>query len=166
MTKTPSKLAKKDTLRRVFKDIHDISQFEFELLMDSLSEEEKVTLGLQFVDNEANIKEVQAKIRMSDVYYWPEKDTFVNKGEDGVDELIRLNKVITHEEYIMQEMTKRAHSLKIGDAMRFPLPPIFFKNKGKTPPSVPYLKVAVDSSLEEDTTSLHRLHSKTRPTIK
>lgn len=166
MTKKLSKFSKKDTPRRVFKDIHDISQFEFELLMDSLSEEEKVTLGLQFVDNKANIKEVQEKIKLSDAYYWPEKDTFVNKGEDGVDELIRQKKVITHKEYIMQEMTKRAHSLKIGDAMRFPLPPIIFNNKGKTPPSVPYLKVAVVSSLEEDTTSLHRLHSNTRPTIK
>lgn len=42
------------------------------------------------------------------------------------------------------------------------LEPIIFERKGKTPPSVPYLKVSVTSDIEGDLTPLHQIHSKVR----
>lgn len=99
----------------------------------------------------------QATSDVSKLFYWPATDSFVSPDESGIDELLLKNEVIPFSQYYLSLLEKKIsqdNELSINSS------PIIFESKGKTPPSVPYLRVMIEAELGDED-MLYSLHQKT-----
>lgn len=161
--------------RKVFKNTSDILDFEFDLIIDSMTDEELERFELpaknreRYDINDENLPiEIKNKIQKiqkytSDNYYFDIKSGKYILIEDKNDaqELIDKHEIITYADYIRSEINKK-YPFNNKKKVIGNLDPIIFQNKGKTPPSVPYLQVMIATDVEGDIKALHQIHSKTR----
>ena len=152
-----SKITKRTgTRRRVFKNLDDISQFEEELVKKDLA-----TIGETFVE----MPVADSKYRLDSHYYDPKTKMFTRIDSTDPEQVEYVTKkgMIPGLKQQEIELKNIPHKLANDPKSSYLMEanPIIFEAKGKTPPSVPYLRVFVESSLGEEN-AVHFVHNKTR----
>jgi len=152
-----NKSAKHKNSNLPFNTIQDILDFEEKLFYDGMSLEEKKGFDLSI--SKVSSKPPKYKtLDYSKSYYWSKRNTFVFPSSNGFDELLKNNEIIPFAKYYLSLRNNQIVSDK--PQLSFSAEPIIFKQKGKTPLSVRYLKVIIESELGDDDV-LYDLHQKT-----
>lgn len=155
------------TASRTFQTIQDIYKFEDELLAASLSPEEKAWLEQNENPIFSSEKERDEHLRRAPELHYMSQ--YVMKGtgnmvsckDPDLDELVKSGQAILGADYIDRKVIQPFRTGQANEA-NLELEPIIFKAKGKTAPSVPYLKVSVTTALAETNEASHLLHVKSR----
>lgn len=151
------KLAKQKKSKRIFSNTHDILCFEWELLYDEMTDEQRKHFypGKDVTDK---MKYDPVKYNFAKKWYWPAKDSFVRSDEPGLSELIANNEVIAFPAAVSMLLKKHVQDDNSLELMN--VDAIIFDSKGKTPPSVPYLNVSIECEVGDED-MLYALHQKT-----
>lgn len=153
-----SKITKRiGTPRRVFRNLDDISQFE-----EELREKERTVASIVTVETPVSVVKNYQKVS----YYDPKTGMFTRVDPDDLEQIEYLTKkrgMIPGMQQLETDLRsipdKLANDPKSSYLME--THSIIFEAKGKTPPSVPYLRVSVESSLGDEN-AIHLVHSKTK----
>lgn len=139
--------------RQVFKNLADIFHFEYGLMK---KEETMVTVGTP-VSTIKNYQKVS--------YYNPKTKDFTRIDPNNPEQVEYVTKkgMILGTEQLKNELEEIPKKLVKNPEFSYTLEtePIVFEAKGKTPPSVPYIRVFVESSLGTEE-SIHFVHNKTK----
>ncbi len=155
------------TASQTFQSIQDIYEFEDKLLAASTTTEEK-----DWLEQNENLLFSSAKERdehlrrapdfnFSSQYVMKDTGDMVSSEDPELETLIQSGRAILGSDYIDQKIIAPYRTGKEQTAT-ISLEPIIFKAKGKTAPSVPYLKVSVTTALSESSQAEHLLHAKSR----
>lgn len=154
-----NKLIKAGAHKRVFKNSEDIFQFE-----DELHKKEYVSIlpkSTKFVDTKVK----KGKYTLNAYYYNPKSKKTIRidpNDKDAVQHFTQQGYIPAIDNLKKEYLSTAQQMSKDADLFfRQEVEPVIFKNKGKTAPSVPYLRVYVESSLG-DNRILHVINSKTR----
>jgi len=146
--------------RRTFKNLDDISLFEQELMQDELK-----AIGIDLVDKPLP----NGRERRLQSFYNPKTKKYVRLDPTDPEqvELIKKHGLETFPTQLTKDLEKIPHGLAkdLDSFYQMQVEPLVFDSKGKTPPSVPYLRVFVDSSFSDDETAIHFVHNKARKTV-
>jgi len=157
MPKKASANQSKTPKRWEFSTIFDILEFEYEMLKEGMTTEQKELFEKSLIDPAtANNKPPKySSLKIKNFYYIVKEDRYVLiENEKDVASFMKDGEMIP-------AIQMFAKNNKIAKEI-MSLDPIIFESKGKTPPSVPYLRVNVTSDIKGDLTSLHQIHSKVR----
>jgi len=146
--------------KKVFKNLEDIFQFE-----EKLFKEDMESLGVTYTDT----KVPKDKYKNKGYFYDPKNENFVyiKPNEPDRDEYISKRNLIPGLKFFTDNLKEIPNKLSENSdyPFRMEIEPIIFKNKGRTPPSVPYLRVYLESSIG-DSKSIHFIHNKTHKSSK
>ena len=142
--------------KKIFKNLDDISLFEEKLLREELE-----TMGEKTSIEPPDDLELRLQ-----TYYDPKLKRFTRLDPTDPEqaEIIKKRGLEPVQQEISKWLKKIPNELTKDQNLShlFEIEPIIFESKGKTPPSVPYLRVFVESSFGDDETAIHFIHNKTR----
>lgn len=151
--------AKRTTTKKVFRNSNDIYLFEEELYKkEYLSILPKNT---KFIDTDVS----KNKYTLSSYYQHPKTNEILRinpKDKEAIKHFIDKG-YIPASEQLYNDFSKIIEEIKNDASLFFrqEIKPIIFNKKGKTSPSVPYLRVYVESSIG-DNKVLHLINNKIR----
>jgi hypothetical protein len=164
------KVKSKPTPSRTFVTIQDIYEFEDAFMAATLPPAElEELLGPakgQPVFKTAKARDQyildhQSDFQLEDKYVLVSTGDFISKKDPEFRKLRNDGKVITAQEFVDQRVVQPFRQGKQDKAL-ISLEPVIFRAKGKTAPSVPYLKVFATTTLETSTEAKHLIHTKVR----
>lgn len=152
-----SKIIKKTGIhKRVFKNLDDIFQFEYELMR-----KEMTVAGVVTVETPVPIIKNYQKVS----YYDPKTKEFTRIDPNDPEQVEYVTKkgMILGAKQMETELKSVPQKLMNDpkSSHRLEAEPIIFEAKGKTPPSVPYLRVFVESSIGDEKV-IHYVHNRTK----
>lgn len=152
-----SKIIKKTGIhRKVFKNLDDIFQFEYELM-----QKEMTVAGVVTVETPVPIMKSYQKVSC----YNPKTKEFTRIDPNDPEQVEYVTKkgMIPGMQQLETDLKSIPNKLANDPKLfhRLEAEPIIFEAKGKTPPSVPYLRVFVESSIGDEKV-IHYVHNRTK----
>lgn len=145
----------------------DILDFEEELMLSQLSDEDKKLLSdsnskLTREEFDRAMLQLEDQQLLEDKLYLPDTGTLIKPTSPKNRKELIDQRSAMHAREFLESMFVRPYRDGKERRVEMYIDPIIFVKRGKTPPSVPYLKVKITTSLSSNHEILHHLHTKVR----